>query len=397
MIFRITILLAAIFMFGSSLAQKLTMNFETGDFASVLEKAKKENKIVFVDGFTTWCGPCKMMTKNTFTNDSVANYFNERFVNYKLDMEKGEGIEFAKKYEVHCYPNLLVLDASGNLIHRSAGYLDPKTFMAFGRDALTPGKNFNDKKTLFERDLNEKNIADYVLLLQSACFNSSLKINEYLEKIQPEALSKPANFNILEDFILDPENPQIIYMLKNISDFEKQNGKAVLETKVARLGVTWFESRMNKEALTGEKYEALKSEYRSLSWPYSDRVIFEMDLRAAKQKDKSTYYALAADQFLKYNNSNPNALNSMAWKFYEDVINKDQLKAGLAMSKRACELEGHYQNLDTYAALLYKTENYKEADIWATKAIEAAKKVNLKKEDYQETLDLQKKIKAKLK
>ena len=84
----------------SLFAQNRQITFETGNLASVFEKAKKENKLIFVDAFTTWCGPCKHMAKHVFTNDTVADYYNANFVNLKLDMEKGEGLDFAKKYDI---------------------------------------------------------------------------------------------------------------------------------------------------------------------------------------------------------------------------------------------------------------------------------------------------------
>ena len=83
----------------SAIAQNRQITFETGDLASVFARAKKENKLIFVDAMTTWCGPCKQMAKHVFTNDTVADYFNANFVSYKFDMEKGEGLDFAKKYK----------------------------------------------------------------------------------------------------------------------------------------------------------------------------------------------------------------------------------------------------------------------------------------------------------
>ncbi|MFN4256425.1 MAG: thioredoxin family protein, partial [Saprospiraceae bacterium] len=67
------------------------MNFEHGTWAEVLAKAKAENKPIFMDAYTVWCGPCKMMSNQTFPDAKVAELFNARFVNVKVDMEKGEG------------------------------------------------------------------------------------------------------------------------------------------------------------------------------------------------------------------------------------------------------------------------------------------------------------------
>lgn len=388
--------LAAIAFVVTSFGQTRTMNFETGNFASVLEKAKKENKHVFIDGYTTWCGPCKMMTKNTFTNDSVADFYNAKFVNFKLDMEKGEGPEFAKKYEVNCYPNLLILNADGKVIHRSAGYLEPKTFLTFGRTAFVPGKTFTDQKTSFEKNLNEKNIQDYIQLIGTACFNSSPYVLDYLKSLKETDLVKPVNFGIIDEFVTDYNSREAQHLIKNNALYEKQNNKAQVERKITSLGVNWFEPHFGKN-FNKESFEKAKTEFAQLKWPYSDHILFEAELIAVNNHDKKRFFDLASAGYLKYNSNKANALNSMAWKFYEEVDEKEQLKSAVAMAKRACELEGHYANLDTYAAVLYKSGNYKEADKIVSKAIETAKKEKMAPADYKETTDLQNKIKAKLK
>ena len=87
------------------------IQFETGSWKEVLQKAKQENKLVFVDLYTTWCGPCKKMAAETFPQQTVGDYFNKNFVNYKIDAEKGEGPGLAGKYEVSAYPTLVFVNA----------------------------------------------------------------------------------------------------------------------------------------------------------------------------------------------------------------------------------------------------------------------------------------------
>jgi thioredoxin-related protein len=102
------------------------IKFETSDFKTILAKAKKENKLIFLDAYTTWCGPCKLMAKNIFTLKSVGDHYNANFVNAKIDMEKGEGIDIAKKYDVKVFPTYLFIDGNGELVHRTVGYVPRK-------------------------------------------------------------------------------------------------------------------------------------------------------------------------------------------------------------------------------------------------------------------------------
>ena len=103
--------------------------FATGSLSDALAQAKRENKLVFVDCFTTWCGPCKMLAKQTFPNQAVGEFMNPRFVSLQIDMERGEGIELAKKWGIEAYPTMVVLDADGNVKGRIVGFYRPEQFL----------------------------------------------------------------------------------------------------------------------------------------------------------------------------------------------------------------------------------------------------------------------------
>src|ERR1035437_11041928 len=77
------------------------------DLKLLSEKATKENKQIFFDCYTTWCGPCKWMATTIFTNDTVAEFYNKNFICVKMDMEKGVGIARSFKYNVNSYPTFL--------------------------------------------------------------------------------------------------------------------------------------------------------------------------------------------------------------------------------------------------------------------------------------------------
>ena len=133
-----------------SFSQNRSITFEHGSWAEIIAKATKENKSVFVDAYTTWCGPCKWLAKNVFTNDTVADFFNTNFICAKIDMEKDEGIELAKKWKVQAYPTLLYFDSKGEPIHRACGAeisaSGAKVFLNQGKDALNPEKQFIAKQ-----------------------------------------------------------------------------------------------------------------------------------------------------------------------------------------------------------------------------------------------------------
>ena len=111
------------------------IEFEHGTISEVLEKAQQTNKPIFVDVYTTWCGPCKMMDKDIFPLDEVGKVYNTGFICYHLDAEKGEGISFAKKYEVRAYPTYLFIKADGTLFYRALGSMEANFFIEVSKTA----------------------------------------------------------------------------------------------------------------------------------------------------------------------------------------------------------------------------------------------------------------------
>ena len=68
------------------------VEFRDLTFGQALEQARTENKLVFMDCYTSWCGPCKNMLKNVFTLPEAGEFMYAHFVCVKYDMEQGEGI-----------------------------------------------------------------------------------------------------------------------------------------------------------------------------------------------------------------------------------------------------------------------------------------------------------------
>ena len=112
------LILFALFLALVSSAQT---QFRAIPFDEVLKAAQQEKKIVFVDFYTDWCGPCKMMATKIFPLPEVGEYMNARFVATKINAEKGEGVALAKEFGVKAYPTFIVLDASRKELGRFEG------------------------------------------------------------------------------------------------------------------------------------------------------------------------------------------------------------------------------------------------------------------------------------
>jgi len=121
------------------------VNKETGiqfieeDWGKALKTAQSEGKLVFLDIYATWCGPCKMLKQYTFKDAAVADFFNKNFINVTVDGEKGAGPELAQNYAIEGYPTLVVADHTGKPVLMTAGYIPADVLMKFANEALKKG------------------------------------------------------------------------------------------------------------------------------------------------------------------------------------------------------------------------------------------------------------------
>ncbi len=123
---------------------KSLVNFQNSNsLSAVLEIAKRENKPVFVDFYTTWCTPCKMMDEDVFTDRNLASFVNQNFVSYKVDCETEKGAPLATIFNVYNYPTLVFLDTRGNELvrHNQAAY--HSKFLELAEEAIDKYKDAN--------------------------------------------------------------------------------------------------------------------------------------------------------------------------------------------------------------------------------------------------------------
>lgn len=114
----------------------------------LLSKANKERKFVFVDCYTTWCGPCKLMEEEVYDKKEVGDLFSQHFLSIKIQMDEREndddvvkrsqkiGLLLNKKFGVSEYPTFLFFSPGGRLINRDAGYKDPMTFISLAKNSM---------------------------------------------------------------------------------------------------------------------------------------------------------------------------------------------------------------------------------------------------------------------
>ena len=346
-----------------------SIQFQELPFKDIIAKAKKEKKLVFLDAYASWCGPCKMMEKNVFTQKSVGDYFNASFINARFDMEKGEGREIAAKYGVRSYPTYLFLNGEGELVSQNSGYMEAGMFVTMAQDINSPG---NKKGSLKERFANGEKDPEFLInvmkLNSSSDFDFAKKASErYFEnKKKTEELSKE-EIGLLLYFVKSTEDrnysvftsrkAEIIKFLpeETYKEFDSQ----LKLSKIVEQSIDEKNKRINEdtfmkaaEPLVGKEAATTKLNQTKLSY-YEQNANFPEFEKAALDYYKN------ADAF------EPNELLRAAWIFSDHIKTPASLKKATEWAEKSVMRSETSENTYILAKLYFLTGNKEMAKNYA--------------------------------
>ena len=370
--------------FMINLANAQGINFDASDWNKIVEKAKSEKKLIYVDVYTDWCPGCKVISKTIFPLTEVGNYYNKHFINVKMNAEKGEGIAFAKKFNVKGYPTFIFLKPDGETeIYRTMGAKDKKDFIGHGTWAV---QEYKSPKPMadFEREFNKGNrdkafLEDYLRRLDKSIKDNSLVLDAYFDKYISDKPSESEvsfltnnckSFNSKTYKFLEKNKDEVVKnfklqgnTLKSFSSYleiviyyyskiaNKERSKKKLEACIEK----------QKEINSGAEYELAilnyklsyyeddKQKEREITQTYSDYMSAQDDTFYKEENEKmkkkyiakqvSTwkalgesdslinvklqYYQKAPQLSMLASSLNIKIMNDVSWKVYEE--NKDQL------------------------------------------------------------------------
>lgn len=360
------------------------INFEK-TWESALEQASMQNKMIFVDAYAVWCGPCKVMDRDVFSDIKVGAYFNENYVNVKVDMEKGIGKELARKFKVMAYPTLLFLDSRGNEIHRAVGYQNTDQFLELGQAAMDPDKQMANLKKKYEGgDRSKKVLYNYSQAVFDAYTGGHEKIaEEYLATL--DDWSSEENLKYIFKMVETIDSPLFSYIKENRQAFEDLFDANQVNRKLESLvydSIYAFGDMPTPEQVHTVFLKAYPDKAEMLTAKY--RMSYLLDMGKPDEFAEAAY-----DYFKAYPSERAEEYNEIAWTIYEEVESRKGLKKGVKLAKKSIKISEGYYNTDTLAALYYKLSKKRKARKTAEKAIELAKAENL---DPSETEDLLMKI-----
>lgn len=391
----------------------------------ILQRAKDEDKMIFLDCYTTWCAPCKIMDMKIFPLKSVGDFFNEHFISVKVQMDQTnnddqsikewylDSKEIAKLYSIRAYPTYLFLSSDGKPLHRAAGAFSEKKFLAIASDALRPETQSYKLAEMYDpakMDTGEMKRAATSIRRSAPELAAQLAIS-YLNKLSMEQLCQKDNLQFMTLFNSDSTVQRLATSFisrlsdkklfdKNIVDFmirflndSKQRSFSFLYNNVNKvdslmnIGMpykVWFAKSFVDYIIAKEEADPLiedaKNDDEEPNWSkmrlaierkydkdYATRVV----LKSKKgwygyKKEHERYCGVIVDYMERYGAELEFewGWNQNAWLIFKYSMDTAKLNKALLWSRDAIMINPNANWMDTYANLLYKLGKARQALRW---------------------------------
>lgn len=347
------------------------ISFFGGSWEEALAKAKAEEKPIFVDAFTTWCGPCKVMSKSVFTDSRVGELYNASFVNMKIDMEQAPGLRFQETYPVSAYPTLYYINYDGSVLKKIVGAQQIESFLRIGQSVLSGSGAAATNAALYEKgDRSPEVVYKYIRSLNQSG-KSSLKVaNEYVRGQQD--LSSEINRKIIFEATQEADSRIFDLLVQNRQAIAALYPEPAISERIYQACLKTADKALeNKsEELLREAKDKMKLHYPQRAKAFAARMDMEKALLEKAVKD----YLKALDLFVKNASEEPVSTLRQTAQFAVRQYGQEAaaLESAIALSVIAAEKggsSGYYMDL----AELYLKKGDKKS---AGAAVEKAKSLS---------------------
>jgi len=422
---KFIIFITVMFLATSIFAQGI--EFFHGTFNKALLKAKKENKSIYIDFYTSWCGPCKKMSKEYFPKKEVGDYFNKHFVSLKIDAEKGEGVKLSEKYKIIGFPTSLFLNSEGNEIKRMVGIpSNPSGLVYIAKLAIGEEQDFLSIYKKYEEGNRTPAFIRkmlYKLSNYAQTFNTHKKrekwykkldkiVDEYLSSKSIEETCNKEDFKLISTFMSfgRNDNPYVEYIYDHYDDFKKiipvadlsafvtESNRSSIEMSSYYIGDVKFRKYVEdikgrlaqayKDSKEGSAEKAYEKTKYVAEAGYGLSILKDVDLYLKWRKKYHNLFRENKKELLSAYQETVSFLNIEEKK----IITAKQAKKIISLIKKAIKLDKDsmelYISLGDYYAFL---KDKKNAKLNYNKVLDSIKKGKFKK-DYKK--EIKNKIKA---
>jgi thioredoxin-related protein len=375
------------FFFISLATSAQGVNFiENLSWEQIKTKAKTDNKYIFVDAYTTWCKPCKVMSEKTFPLEEVGDAINPRFIALKVQMNQtaadndqiknwySTAKEMEKKYYVAAYPTILFFSPDGKLIHRSVGYKDGQELIDQANTAIAQYDEFNANYAEYKKGKKDSAFVMKLTRTANQIEHKELAKNiahEYINSLDQREKYKLHNLEFIKEFTQSSTDKSFLFFRNQAKKVNAVLGENEAERMVRKIAINeevrpYIKDDNSTDWSVIEKRVKAKYSALGLEGYYGERMIFSLDHKDTLNFGK--YYALYFKTAFPRSDYH---INNISWSLFEQVSDPKILEIAAQTQKYSLD---HFANgdpgeMDTYANLLYKLGKKEEAIKWEQQAV----------------------------
>lgn len=357
-----------------------SLDFFVGTWNQACEIAEARQKPLFVYVYVNYERESNQMNNEVFTQSKIASFYEQNFINLKVNLHSQQGAFLRQKYQLRDFPSLLFFDQKRKLIVQDSGLKSVNEFLRIGKYALKSNQykpvsgiissiytDFIEKKMQYENGVRHSEFL-YNLAYDLKKFNDSFQpiVKEYIEKEGVDNLTKRRHLNFIFDFADDINDQPFEILLSYKERYIEVFGKETVDNRIKksiRSAVIIAARYQNWEAFESIQYTIDKAQL-------SNQRDFEFLMLTVYHENTQNW-----DEFTNivetYTRQNPyieaSILNDLAWRYALHIENKVKLQEALTWSEKAMEKEPKvFKYRETYATLLYiigkKSKALKEAE-----------------------------------
>lgn len=398
---------------------------EALSWEQIKERAKTENKFIFVDVYATWCVPCKMMDKDVYPSERLGAFMNRKYISVKVQIDSTakdneniknwymDAIKLRQQYDITSLPSFLFFSPEGKIVHRDLGYKSESDFASLAKNAMNPATqlyalvgNYQPGKMSYQdmhsmavtaKNLNQNELANSI---------AQDYLKNYLYKLKEEDLcASKDHILFITSFIQSSKEKGFGLFYKYGGKIDKLMGhkgyaQHVVDYVISKEEIDAKLFRDNQPLMENPDWNKMQAIIkRKYSQTHADRTIMDGQLRWYRYKND--WDNLAKYNILKIEKYGLDTtvwgavdLNNMIWNvIFKHSNDKNIISKGIEWAELLVKKDSTSKDwLDTYANLLYKAGRINEAIQWEEKAVKAAEQFAEKYKKtpdrvFQETLD----------
>lgn len=239
-------------------------------------KAKAENKLVFIDVYTDWCAPCKLMSQQIFPMKELGDYFNPKFISLQLNGEKNDdGKALVSKYKISAYPTFIILDGNGNMIHLFAGGVLSVAFIDKVAESFNPDKALGALQKKYDSgDRSKKTMSSYIqALMQSYTANYEPLLKKFEDSLSTEELISKECLFIYDDLArLGSKREQ--FFSSNIEKFRSAVGREKADTVLKKKYEAYYSTVLSyKQFKNTREIDSINTKLSALNLTKADVLL----------------------------------------------------------------------------------------------------------------------------